>query len=173
MYFVRTENTMNRLARPARSTRILASDGHCTVAYDHLPPNTTLEEVAAMYCKDYPDADAERGTYWVNVRAWYDGEELSGRNIKVSMHPPTPPCREAGGHIFDHVTTYPSRVGRGVVMVDTCTCCGIERRTDSSAQDPQDGTDGHPSIRYVFSGSEEAEDAAAWEEYDRGMNERV
>ena len=72
--------------------------------------------------------------------------------IGVTIQPEEPPCQAdrrselRDGHDWKSGQAYAH--GGGVQYADTCRVCGIERHTDTWAQDPCDGSQGHVSTSY-------------------------
>lgn len=105
---------------------------------------------------DYPTPDLleQVGTYWVRVTAIEilgedeDGEDVDGDRTThmIPVDPSEPPCSYKRGHNFRQDSARGH--GEGVVVVEVCHICGLEKITDTWAQCPVSGIQGLRSVRY-------------------------
>ena len=99
--------------------------------------------------------DRDEKTYWVRVRAVFDGEIVENRTYAI--HPPEPHCEDVShswaspfekvGGCEQNPGVFASG-GRGVKIHEVCLTCGIRRITHTGAQDPVTGEGGMTSISY-------------------------
>lgn len=119
------------------------------------------EEAAADWARS-GDWGEVTSTIWVDVHIHAEtamrqpgmGSRLMDACITtttVSIDPPEPACEEGDdGRAMEHEWS-DSRVrghGGGVILVSRCAHCGVSRTTDTWAQRPDDGTQGHESVTY-------------------------
>ena len=100
-------------------------------------------EAAEEWCNE-GSWDQDKQTVWVglNVR---NLETDESRRITVTMEPNEPKCTEpehawADYRVHGH--------GGGVICTDTCSHCGIVRKVDTWAQNPETGEQGLHSTEY-------------------------
>ena len=73
--------------------------------------------------------------------------------LGITWQPSEPPCAEDEGHMQHSWRDGIVRCsGGGVIYTDTCRHCGMERTTDTWAQDPNNGSEGHTSVSYSEDG---------------------
>lgn len=118
----------------------LCNDGNAEVTIEAEGPR----EAAEAYASDF---DPQERTYWVKVRvSSAEGEPVD--TVRVAIHPKEPPCG-AFVHKWEVEEDGVRGSGGGVVVWERCVHCGARMRTDTWAQDPQDGTQGHTSLHYA------------------------
>ena len=98
-------------------------------------------ELADWIGDNYP---SEARTYW--VRAYVTSPEGRRTFVRVEVEPSEPECSE-DDHDWVDGPIYGS--GGGVAWTSKCRHCGLRRRTDTWASDPQDGSQGHASVEYL------------------------
>lgn len=89
--------------------------------------------------------DRERKTYW--VRAWVTTSAGERHFMRVEIEAEEPECADEDGHDYKTGRVYGS--GGGVCWSEKCRHCGLEKRVDTWATDPCDGSQGHRSVEYV------------------------
>lgn len=147
------------------TTYILRADG-CDIDLSATTRGEARAEARKLLREGHEDADEtlwSRG-YLIPIG---DGEEGEAELIRVQIDPAEPEClagAERAGLTDDgsqHRWRAPHSLvgglkenpgvqghGGGVIYVEVCTLCGCARTTDTWAQDPTDGTQGHTSVSY-------------------------
>lgn len=103
------------------------------------------------------DYDTSRGTVWVRIHARNvdDREDDASRTYQIDQD--EPPCPGGDEHdwqtphdIVGGVKENPGVVGHGggIIMAECCMHCGMRKKTDTWAQNPDDGTQGHTTVTY-------------------------
>lgn len=87
-----------------------------------------------------------------------DSDDPLSDTIRITVDPTEPPCAEgrrkhrwhAPHSVVGGIEENPGVWGHGggVTIHEVCKHCGCHRHTDTWAQDPEDGSQGHTSIRY-------------------------
>lgn len=119
----------------------------------------SAEEAAQEYVDGGDWGDSS--TSWVRVYAQEvdeDGDEVGDRDsYRIEIEPTEPDCSHDDGHdwqspysILGGLRENPGVQGHGggVLISEVCMRCGCGKHTDTWAQDPSDGTQGHTSVRY-------------------------
>jgi hypothetical protein len=103
----------------------------------------SAREAAEEYARSC-DYDTDDKTIFVTVAV--KDSEGDSQSIKVVFDPDEPDCEDG----YEHEWREDSRQGNGggVIVVDECCWCGARRTTDTWATDPDDGSQGHRTIRY-------------------------
>lgn len=138
------------------NTKYLCSDENGEIEVEATSP-----EEAAQWFADAADWGDFTKTIWVDVRVTPisdDGEPIEDEreHITITLDPEEPPC--VGGK--EHEWCSPYEVvgglkenpgvwghGGGVIITEACPHCGRYRVTDTWAQNPADGSQGH-TIEY-------------------------
>lgn len=120
----------------------------------------SAEEAAQEYV-DGGDWGDDSATSWVRVYVQEideDGDPVGARKgVKVTIEADEPDCSHNDGHdwrsphsILGGLRENPGvrGSGGGVIIDEVCVRCGCGRHTDTWAQDPSDGTQGHRSVSY-------------------------
>ena len=100
-------------------------------------------EDAAQAFVDGADWPTESKTYWINVHV--TTADTDGEDIRVAIEPTEPECTE-DAHAYGDESVRGH--GGGVVIVETCACCGMEKVTDTWAQCSATGVQGLNSTEY-------------------------
>lgn len=129
--------------------KVWISDGYDRQLID-APDGTDLDEVARQWLADYEVGQID-STVWLHSTAWSvgpDGEpEDEIGSATVAVDPPVPPCIVGQEHVWSPRAKVLAHVG-GVIIQETCERCGVQRVTDTWAQDLATGTQGLRSISY-------------------------
>jgi hypothetical protein len=89
---------------------------------------------------DYGPLEEGEGTAWVNCMVRQEEVDCGEEKIKVAIHPDEPECCD-DTHVWKSL-----RIGKS--LEETCIYCGLVRRINTWAQDPQDGVQGLLSVRF-------------------------
>lgn len=106
------------------------------------------ESAAREYVEggDYLDTDEPR-TVWISVHVVdVDDPEDDGGTVEIQLDPPEP-C--PGQHDWQDVPDSVRGSGGGVTFREKCANTGWIRVTDTWATNPENGSQGHTSIRYI------------------------
>lgn len=121
------------------------------VTYEH-DRNAPIEDVEAespeAAARAYALADDVEGpaSEVRAVRVYLDEDRDAHAIEIVAVHPPVPPCKDAGRHVWRDLAVEGS--GGGVLVDEGCARCGLARRTDTWARCAADGTAGYLTIAY-------------------------
>jgi hypothetical protein len=85
----------------------------------------------------------EGKTIWVDVQVLHWGECVE--EVTVQVDPPEPKCT-ARRHAWLEQSV--SGHGGGVIVVDRCEHCAVERVTDTYAQRPDNGVQGYRTVEF-------------------------
>ena len=142
--------------------RYYADDGNAEVEVWAESEQAAADEYAAAY--DRPDP--EMGTAWVDVRvadadsvdmvrSCTEAPQPEWTWYEITLDPEEPQCTEEHDwqtphHIVGGLAENPGCFGHGAGITQTCVCvhCGCRRTTDTWATRPDNGTQGHTSVRY-------------------------
>lgn len=89
-------------------------------------------------------------TIFVDVRVFAIGDRITrknGKSFSFVLQPDEPKCSRKGEHQWEDGPIFAS--GPSVAYTDTCSRCGLRRRTDNNGQNPEDGTQGHRTLEYL------------------------
>lgn len=117
---------------------------------------SALDDQSPNYA-DYSGDGDEQGTVFVE---WYarnvdDRDDYASRSYTLS--PPEPVCPSANAHDWQSPVELVGGIsenpgvwghGGGVTISECCMCCGMRKLTDTWAQNPTDGTEGHETVSY-------------------------
>lgn len=141
------------------TTTYQCTDGYARVAIEADTPR----EAAQAYVDQGDWGDDAAETCWITVyvtrcAAPDDPDEPERESYQIPLHPIEPDCSD-GEH--EHEWQAPYEIlgglpenpgvwghGGGVIIDEICGRCGIYRRTDTWAQDPETGRQGLRSITY-------------------------
>ena len=118
----------------------------------------SADEAAAVYVSagDWGDHPT---TIWVRVWVYPEDDEDDRESHLIPVHPEAPDCIDP----HDHDWQSPEWLGGceenpgvwghggGAIIREVCARCGVYRRTDTWAQDPDTGEQGLESIEYLES----------------------
>jgi hypothetical protein len=114
-------------------------------------PADLYDDVRDHWSQGYDDVQE---TFW--VRVYVECDDGTDEIVTVTVEPDEPSCSH-GGHdwrapheIVGGLEENPGVRGHGagVIMTRVCMNCGCGRHTDTWAQNREDGTQGHTSVRY-------------------------
>lgn len=108
----------------------------------------TSAEAAQAFVDD-ADWPTETRTYWIEVLVSEPGtldREVDGEYVKVAIAPQEPACDDGDEH--DYAGSRAWGHGGGVVSIEQCAACGLQRITDTWAQCRTTGEQGLESIEY-------------------------
>lgn len=117
-------------------------------------PADLRDDVRDHWSQGYDDV---RETFWVRVCVECDDGTDEIVTVTVDPDEPDEPSCSHGGHdwrapheIVGGLEENPGVRGHGagVIMTRVCVNCGCGRHTDTWAQNREDGTQGHTSVRY-------------------------
>lgn len=103
----------------------------------------SAREAAQSYVDDC-DYDQRDSTYWVAVQV--ESADGNAATIKVAIAPEEPAC--VAGHVHRWRDSGVRGHGGGVVQTEECRWCGVQRLTDTWAQDTTDGEQGLTGVSY-------------------------
>lgn len=142
-----------------------ASDAYCV---DEEYPDAASGEEAAQAHVDTAEWGNSLTTQWIHVSTWREGltvdafcdvelvREREDEHV-ITLEPKEPECSHEDGHdwqspheIVGGLRENPGCRGHGggVIQEEVCVRCGCGRTTDTWAQDPADGSQGHRQVTY-------------------------
>lgn len=104
---------------------------------------SSAREAAEEYAEDCGYDPSDR-TWWVAVTV--ESADGDVATIKVAIEPEEPAC--VAGHVHRWRDSGVRGHGGGVVQTDECRWCGLQRHTDTWAQDTTDGEQGLTGVSY-------------------------
>lgn len=114
----------------------------------------TGKEAAQEYVDEGDWGDVEETT-WINMRVWQvtnGGDRVNEEYHTITLEPEEPPCES---ELHDWQEDSVQGNGGGVIVVDRCQHCGLERTTNTWAQNRATGEEGLRSIKYAQPGDDE------------------
>lgn len=105
-------------------------------------------QAASEYVEDQYHGSTR--TIFVDVRVFAIGDRITrknGKSFSFVLQPDEPKCSRKGEHQWEDGPIFAS--GPSVAYTDTCSRCGLRRRTDNNGQNPEDGTQGHRTLEYL------------------------
>lgn len=100
----------------------------------------------SSWMPDGRDLWIERAT--PNLRPLVETECVDEETVRIEITPQEPECESDGQHDWCEDDDGVRGHGGGVIIRDTCSRCGLHRRTDTWATDTSTGEQGLTSVRY-------------------------
>ena len=132
------------------------TDGDTMAKYNIIENDYSFETIEAesaaeaLELVDPPEAsDYSPGpTFWIQWTAVNVDDDDDHDSKTFTVQPTEPECEAGHEHEWsDHDPVQGN--GGGVRYSERCEHCGVVRRTDTWAQNPTNGTQGHTAIEYV------------------------
>jgi hypothetical protein len=162
----------------------LREQGYVFDTVDAASAEAALEEADEPDRSAYDGGGETTGTIYVEWHAVNADDDSDRASKTFVLDAPEPECTHANGHdwqspieLVGGVKENPGVVGHGggVFITEACARCGCKRVTDTWAQDPTNGTQGHTTVTYEPDAydvdSDEAPDSERTQRADHDLDE--